>query len=71
VQVQGIPAGDRAESFLAAGGDMITSQSLGPAELMARAVLARASSDASFRAVVAAAALKVLAAKQAYGLLPC
>jgi beta-N-acetylhexosaminidase len=71
VQVQGVPAGDRAESFLAAGGDMITSQSLGPAELMARAVLARAGSDAAFRAVVATAALKVLAAKQDYGLLPC
>ena len=71
VQVQGIPAGDRAESFLAAGGDMITSQSLGPAELMARAVLARASSDAPFRALVKAAALKVLAAKQGSGLLPC
>jgi beta-N-acetylhexosaminidase len=70
-QVQGIPAGDRAVKFLAAGGDMITSQALGPAELMARAVLSRASSDASFRAVVEAAALKVLAAKQAYGLLPC
>jgi predicted PurR-regulated permease PerM len=34
-------------------------------------VLASASSDASFRATVDAAARRVLAAKQAQGLLPC
>jgi hypothetical protein len=50
---------------------MITSQVLGPAETMANDVLARANSDPSFRAVVNGAVLKVLAAKQAYGLLPC
>jgi beta-N-acetylhexosaminidase len=66
-----IPAGDRAVKFIEAGGDLITSQNLPPAELMATAVLARASSDAAFRALVRAAALKVLAAKQSYGLLTC
>jgi beta-N-acetylhexosaminidase len=66
-----VPAGDRAVKFIEAGGDLITSQNLPPAELMATAVLARASSDAAFRALVKAAALKVLAAKQSYGLLPC
>ena len=69
--VQAIPAGKRALSFLAAGGDLITSQNLGPAEQMAAAVLARASGDAAFRATVGAAAARVLAAKQAAGLLPC
>jgi beta-N-acetylhexosaminidase len=69
--VQAVPTGQRALSFLAAGGDLITSQSLGPAELMAAAVLARASGDAGFRATVGAAATRVLAAKQAAGLLPC
>ena len=70
-QVVSIPAGTRAEEFLNAGGDLITSQVLGPAETMASAVLATANASTAFRAVVAAAALKVLAAKQAQGLLPC
>ena len=69
--VQSIPAASRAISFLTAGGDMITSQSLAPAQAMAAAVLAKASSSPSFRAVVDAAAQRVLAAKQAFGLLTC
>ena len=69
--VQSIPAGSRAISFLTAGGDMVTSQSLQPAETMAAAVLAKATSSPSFRAVVDAAAQRVLAAKQAFGLLSC
>jgi len=50
---------------------MITSQSLPVAETMASAVLARTAADPTFRAVVGAAAWRILAAKQAYGLLPC
>ena len=69
--VASVPAGDRAVSFLNAGGDMITSQSLPVAETMASAVLARTAADPTFRAVVGAAAWRCLAAKQAYGLLPC
>jgi beta-N-acetylhexosaminidase len=69
--VQNIPAGQRAISFLDAGGDMVTSQSLGPAEQMAAAVLSRAQSDPSFASVVSAAATRVLDAKQRYGLLSC
>lgn len=66
-----VPAGQRAISFLNAGGDMITAQSLPPAEVMAKAVLARATTDAAFRAEVGDAVLRILRAKQAYGLLPC
>lgn len=69
--VQAVPAGSRAIDFLSAGGDMITSQDLQPAEQMAAAVLARARSSAAFRATVDAAAQRVLTAKQAAGLLPC
>ena len=69
--VQAIPAGTRATGFLSAGGDLITSQNLPPAEQMAAAVLARASGNTAFRATVDAAAQRVLAAKQAAGLLPC
>jgi hypothetical protein len=38
---------------------------------MAAAVLAKASSSRSFRAVMDAAAQRILAAKQAFGLLTC
>jgi beta-N-acetylhexosaminidase len=70
-QVQSIPAGQRAIDFLNAGGDLVTSQVVGPAETMAADVLADANSSPSFHSEVAAAAMKVLAAKQALGLLPC
>jgi len=69
--VASIPAGQRALDFLNAGGDLITSQSFAPAEEMASTVLATASSDSAFRATVDAAARRILAAKQAQGLLPC
>jgi beta-N-acetylhexosaminidase len=69
--VAAIPTAQRAISFLSAGGDLVTSQTLGPAEVMASAVLARAADSPSFGAVVDAAVQRVLAAKEAYGLLPC
>ena len=69
--VQAIAPGSRAIRFLTAGGDLITSQTLAPAEQMAAAVLAQAQGSATFRATVDAAAQRVLAAKQAAGLLPC
>ena len=71
IAVQPVPVGTRAVDFLTAGGDLVTSQSLGPAEQMAAAVLARVAGSAAFGATVDAAAQRVLAAKQAAGLLPC
>jgi len=69
--VASISAGQRALDYLNAGGDLITSQAFAPAEEMASTVLATASSDASFRTTVDAAARRILAAKQVQGLLPC
>ena len=69
--VQSVPVANRATGFLTAGGDLVTSQSLAPAEQMAAGVLAKASGDAAFRATVNAAAQRVLTAKKAAGLLPC
>jgi beta-N-acetylhexosaminidase len=69
--VQGISPGTRATGFLDAGGDLITSQSLAPAEQMAAALVARASADSAFRAIVRAAARQVLTAKRTAGLLSC
>jgi beta-N-acetylhexosaminidase len=70
-EVAAIPAAQRALDFLDAGGDLITSQDIGPAEQMATAVVAQADSDPAFRTVVDDDAQRILAAKQAQGLLPC
>jgi beta-N-acetylhexosaminidase len=69
--VRTIPEGTRAIDFLNAGGDLVTSQDLGPAQQMAAAVLVKAKGSAAFRTVVDDAARRVLTAKQAAGLLPC
>jgi beta-N-acetylhexosaminidase len=69
--VASMPAGDRAVGFVAAGGDLIVVVGTTGAAGMAAALAARASSDAGFRALIDAAALRVLRAKAAYGLLSC
>ena len=69
--VASVPPGSRAVQFIGAGGDLVTSKYVGPAEAMARAVLARAHASRAFAGQVNAAARYVLAAKQRYGLLPC
>ena len=69
--VAGIPMAARGIDFLAAGGDLITSEGLAAAEVMDRAILQRAAADSAFRAAVNAAVLRVLDAKQAYHLMPC
>jgi beta-N-acetylhexosaminidase len=71
VAVATIPAGDRAISFLTAGGDLITSKTADATHAMVVAVRAKIASDASFRARVDDAALRVLREKQTWGLLPC
>ena len=69
--VASVPPGTRAVRFISAGGDMVTSKYVGPAEAMARAVLHRARASRAFAGQVNAAAGYVLAAKQRSGLLPC
>jgi beta-N-acetylhexosaminidase len=69
--VANIPAGTRALAFLSAGGDFITSKTVDATHAMVLAVRAKAASDASFRARVNDAALRVLRMKQTWGLLPC
>jgi beta-N-acetylhexosaminidase len=61
----------RAIGFLSAGGDMILSDSLPAAAAMDTAVLGTMKHDPAFRSVADAAVMRVLVAKQAYGLLPC
>ena len=68
-QVAAWPIGDRAVNFIAAGGDMVLTVDASQAPAMASALIDRAQRDPAFRAQVDAAALRVLEAKQAQGLL--
>jgi beta-N-acetylhexosaminidase len=69
--VAGVPPATRALAFLSAGGDLVVSKTADVAVTMAEAVVSRAAVDAPFRARVDDAAIRVLRAKQAAGLLPC
>jgi beta-N-acetylhexosaminidase len=69
--VAGLSPAARGIDFLAAGGDLITSQSLPAAIAMYQAILARANRDPAFRETVTGAVDRILAAKQAAHLLPC
>jgi beta-N-acetylhexosaminidase len=69
--VAGMSPAIRGIDFLAAGGDLITSQSLPAATAMDQAILAQVGADSAFRATVNSAVMRVLEAKQAYHLMPC
>ena len=71
VAVASIPPGTRAIDFLSAGGDMIISKTSAPAHAMVLAIRSRAATDPTFRQRVDDAAMRILRAKQAFGLLPC
>jgi beta-N-acetylhexosaminidase len=71
VAVAGIPPATRAIDFLTAGGDMIISKTSAPADAMVKGVRLRAAQDPAFRQRVDDAALRILRAKQRFGLLPC
>jgi beta-N-acetylhexosaminidase len=71
VAVASIPPATRAMDFLSAGGDMIISKTSAPAHAMVLAIRSKAAADATFRQRVDDAALRILRAKQSWGLLPC
>jgi len=71
VAVAGIPPASRAIDFLTAGGDMIISKTSAPADAMVQAVRSKAAQDPAFRQRVDDAALRILRAKERFGLLPC
>jgi beta-N-acetylhexosaminidase len=71
VAVSNVPPAERAIDFLSAGGHLIVSKTVGPTVAMVEAVVARASADPPFGARVDDAVRRVLAAKDAAGLLPC
>jgi beta-N-acetylhexosaminidase len=69
--VAAMTPGDRAVAFVGAGGDFIIVAGTDPAGQMASALLERARSDPAFGARVDAAVMRVLLAKETYGLLTC
>jgi beta-N-acetylhexosaminidase len=70
VAVAGVPPGERAVRFLAAGGTLVLTVTAAPLQQMADAVLARDASDPAFAKQVDAAVRTALVAKARAGLLP-
>lgn len=68
--VQGVPPGERAVRFLAAGGTMVLTVAPSDVPIMIDAVLARSERDRAFAAVVDDAVRTALLAKAGAGLLP-
>ena len=68
-QVASFSPGTRAVDFITAGGDIVLTVNAAQIPEMTAAVLVKAKADKTFRAMVDAAALRVLTAKQARGLL--
>lgn len=69
-QVAAYAPGDRATRFVGSGGDIVLTVNPAVLPAMFSALVARARSDAAFRARVDESALRVLAAKQRLGLEP-
>jgi beta-N-acetylhexosaminidase len=69
--VSSMAPGERAIDFLLAGGDLIVARSAPAVVAMVAAVQARVATYTAFAKLVDNAALLVLEAKQAAGLLPC
>jgi beta-N-acetylhexosaminidase len=69
--VRQVAPGNRAIDFIAAGGDLMIVQGGPQTSAMAAAIVGRAGADAAFATLVDVAALKVLEAKDAQGLLHC
>lgn len=70
-EVAEIPAGQRAVDFIAAGGDLVITVDPDSVGSMVDAIVTQARGDPAFAALVDASARRVLAAKQASGLLTC
>jgi beta-N-acetylhexosaminidase len=71
VAVAAMPPGQRALDFLLAGGDFIVSKTAAATASMAAALQARAAADPLVATMVDDAALRILEAKEAAGLLSC
>lgn len=69
--LQAVPVADRAVRFVQAGGDIVLTGRAADAGPMASALSAKAAKDPTFRALVDAAATRVVAVKAGRGLVDC
>ena len=69
--VSGVPAGERATRFLAAGGDIVLTAQPALVPAMAAAIQSRAAADPAFAVQVQDSVVRVLALKEKMGLLHC
>lgn len=69
--LSGVPVGERATRFVAAGGDILLTGRAADAGPMTQALLARSSTDPAFAKQVDAAVRRVVGLKVARGLAPC
>ena len=69
--VAGVPIGERATRFIAAGGDIVLTGRASSAPAMIAAVKAEAADDPAFAAKVQASVQRVVTLKERMGLLPC
>lgn len=69
--LQAVPVADRAVRFVQAGGDIVLTGRAADAGPMADALSAKAAKDPAFRALVDAAATRVVAVKAGRGLVDC
>ena len=68
--VAGVPVGERATRFIAAGGDLVLTGDPRQAQPMLAALLAKAASDPTFQAQLDASTKRVLTVKAKNGLVP-
>ena len=71
VAVKAVPRAQRGVRFISAGGDLVLTVVPEYATAMVDGIIAKAASDAGFRAKVDASTLRVLRLKQQSGLLTC
>lgn len=69
--LRSVPVAQRAVRFVQAGGDIVLTGRAADAPVMAKALRDKAANDPAFRAVVDAAATRVVAAKARRGLVDC
>jgi beta-N-acetylhexosaminidase len=71
VAVSGVPVGERATRFVAAGGDIVLTARPGTVPTMHDALVSRMARDRAFAAQVQASAQRVVALKVRLGLAHC
>jgi beta-N-acetylhexosaminidase len=70
-EVAGVPAGQRATRFVAAGGDIVINAKAGLTATMVNALVAKAGQDKTFAGQLTSSVRRVLTLKESHGLVSC